>query len=142
MRKIYFTSLLFLFVAASYAQDVDCYNYYYKAFEDRGAYNVEDGVHDTKVIVSIRSGNDIDCYEGKVEVKNGVIVKIFLKFVDETFEVYNPKFKNDYATTIKNGVSRSQITMEDEIINVFFLDKIKPKKKNYKKAKLIKLDDL
>ena len=136
MKKLYFASLLCLFITASYAQDVDCYNYYYKAFEQRGAYNVEDGVHDKKVIVSIRTGNETECYEGKVEVKNGVIVKIFLKFVD------NPKFKNDYATTIKNGVSRSQITMEDEIVNVFFLDKIKPKKKNYKKAKLIKLDDL
>ena len=32
--------------------------------------------------------------------------------------------------------------MEDEIVNVFFLDKLKPKKKKYKKAKLLNIDDL
>lgn len=142
MKNLYF---LFLFVSLSFSgfsqDDVDCYNYYYKVFEQRGAYNVEDGSHED-VIVSIRKGDQSDCYEGKVQVENNTVVKIFLQFEDGSYEPYSPKFKNDYATTIKDGISRSQITMEDEIVNVFFIKKIKPKKKNYKKAKLIKLDDL
>lgn len=142
MKKLYFAGLLMALSFSGFAQDdVDCYNYYYKVFEQRGAYNVQDGTHEN-VIVSIRSGNETDCYEGKVEVKNGNVSKIFLSFEDNTYEPYAPKFKNDYATTIKNGVSRSQITMEDEIVNVFFIKKIKPKKKKYKRAKLIKLEDL
>lgn len=142
MKKLYFAALLATCSLSGFSQDdVDCYNYYYKVFEQRGAYNVQDGVHED-VIVSIRSGNETECYEGKVEVKNGSVSKIFLEFEDKTYEAYSPKFKNDYATTIKNGVSRSQITMEDEIVNIFFLEKIKPKKKKYKKAKLRKLEDL
>lgn len=142
MKNLYF---LFLFISLSFAglsqDEVDCYNYYYKVFEKRGAYNVEDGDHEN-VIVSIRKGDQADCYEGKVHVKDNTITKIYLKFEDGSFELYTPKFKNDYPTTIKDGISRSQITMEDEIVNVFFIKKIKPKKKKYKKAKLIKLDDL
>lgn len=141
MKNLYLLILFILPISLSYAQDVNCYNYYYKVFQQRGAYNVEDGNHED-VIVSIRKGDASDCYEGKVTVKDNTVTKIFLQFEDGSFEPYSPKFKNDYATTIKDGVSRSQITMEDEIVNVFFIKKIKPKKKKYKKAKLIKLDDL
>ncbi len=141
MKKIYLITFLLLPSFLSFSQDVDCYNYYYKVFEARGAYNVQDGTHE-EVIISIRTGNSAECYNAKVEVKDNTVTKIFLEFEDGTYEPYTPKFKNDYPTTIKNGVSRSQITMEDEIVNVFFIKKIKPKKKKYKKAKLIKIEDL
>lgn len=142
MKKIYFLSLLTVSSFLGYSQNsVDCYNYYYKVFEERGAFNVEDGNHED-VIVSIRKGDQADCYEGKVTVADNAVTKIYLQFEDGTFEPYSPKFKSEYASTIKDGISRSQITMEDEIVNVFFIKKIRPKKKEYKKAKLIKIDDL
>jgi hypothetical protein len=130
------TSLSFAF-----GQDSDCYNHYYKVFKERGAYKINDGVHEN-VIISVRGEGDPECFLGKVEVKGGNVVKMFLSFEDDTYELFDPKLKNDYATTISRGISRSQITMDDEIINVFFIKKIKPKKKKYKKAPLIKIEDL
>lgn len=141
MKKIYFLALITLTLNFALAQDVDCYNHYYKIFKERGAYKINDGVHE-KVIITVRGEGEPECYLGKVEVKDGNVVKMFLTFEDDTYELYEPKLKNDYPSTVSAGISRSQITMDDEIINVFFVKKIKPLKKQYKKAPLLKLEDL
>ena len=141
MKKIYLLALITITFNFAFGQDVDCYNHYYKIFKERGAYKINDGVHE-KVIITVRGEGEPDCYLGKVEVKDGNVVKMFLTFEDDTYELYEPKLKNDYPSTVSAGISRSQITMDDEIINIFFVKKIKPEKKKYKKAPLLNLEDL
>lgn len=141
MKKLYFLFLLSAFSFTSFSQnsEQDCYEYYNKYFSERGGYKVEDGQHNN-VIISIKTGSEAECFQGKVNVENGVITHIFFLLEDESFEEYKPKFKNDYPITVHNGVSRTQITIDDEIVNIFFIEKIKPKKQKRKKATLIKFD--
>lgn len=141
MKKIYLLTLFLTALNFAFGQDGDCYNHYYKVFKERGAYKVNDGTYEN-VIITIRGEGEPECYLGKVEVKDGNVIKMFLSFEDDTYELYEPKLKNDYPSTVSAGISRSQITMDDEIVNVFFVKKIKPKKKKYKKAPLLKLEDL
>jgi hypothetical protein len=78
-----------------------------------------------------------DCFYGKVMVKGGKINtdEMFLKFEDNTFERVVRKYRNpDQVITIINGMSRTIVTVEDELIDILFVKKIKPKKKNYVKA--------
>ena len=142
MKFIYTLGIITLFSLNGFGQDAkDCYTHYYEVFQERGAYKVTDGLH-AQVIVTIRNTTEINCFMGKANVKNGVVENIQLMLEDDTYEKLNVKFKNDYPITIHNGVSRAQITVDDEIINVMFIKKIKPKKKNYKKAPLISIDEL
>ena len=146
MNKFYILfSLIFISTSAfSQGQQEDCYSYYNDYFQARGAFKVKDSIYE-KVIISIRTvdqdGSPItNCLYGKVKVKNGAVVSMHLQFVDGEYEIFEPKFKNDYDMVIVGGVSRTQVTMDDEKINVFFVNHIRPKKKNYQAAPLIKFD--
>lgn len=113
----------------------NCYQKYAALFEKRGAFDVEDGTYND-VIISIRRGSNADCYNGKVEVVKGAITNMFIKFSDGTFEKIEKKYKNDPPVMhIVNGMSSTLITKDDEsLINVLFVKKIKPKKKEYQRA--------
>lgn len=141
MKKILLSLSLLFITGAFYAQDADedqvtCYQKYATVFETRGAYDVEDGVYDD-VIISFRKGSMAECYYGKVVVKNQQINvnEMYLKFEDNTFEKISKKFRYpDQEINITNGMSRTMITVDDELITILFVKKIKPKKKSYVKA--------
>ncbi len=136
MKRLVLSTVFALLVLGSYAQDNQtCYQKYAKVFEERGANDVEDGTHDD-VIVTIRKGSFADCFVGKVKVVNGVIDKksISLSYVDDSFEALNRSYKYDDAATITNGISKTLVTQDEELINVMFVGSIKPKKKALKRA--------
>ena len=89
------------------AQDDNCYFKYQKKFDDRGAFEVENGWH-SDIVVTFRRGLYAECYTAKVEVKEGVVSQIHIRNSDGSYERYNKKFKNnmDQNITIINGISR------------------------------------
>jgi hypothetical protein len=141
MKKI-LLSILFASIAfIGFGQDDDveptCYQKYATVFEKRGAHPIADGVYDD-VIISFRKGSSADCFYGKVTVQNSVIIKseIYLKFEDNSYEKVERIYKHeDDIVGIINGISKTMVTMDDELINVLFVSKIKPKKKSYVRAK-------
>ncbi len=139
MKKLYALLLTALITSASFAQDGTCYESYRKVFENRGTYEIKDGVHDD-VIISNRSEEGNECYLGSVTVKNGEVIEIAIYFEDDTKEVVVYEFKDKVTWSVANGISRTRVTRNDEQINVMFIDQIKPKKKQYKKAPLPKFD--
>jgi hypothetical protein len=114
---------------------ITCYQKYAKVFEERGANNAGDGVYDN-VIISIRSGTNADCFNGKVIVKEGKVNPndIFLKFEDGTYEPLKRTYKFDKPVSIVNGITETLVTKGDELINVMFIKLILPKKKSYERA--------
>jgi cobalamin biosynthesis Co2+ chelatase CbiK len=137
MKKIII--LIFLLIHAGlHAQDANsdnCYDQYVKIFDERGAFSVEDGWHDD-VVISIRYRNSNECYIGKVKVKsmNIDLNEMYFKFEDNTTEKLSKRFKNSDGIYINNGISRTMVTNEDELVNIIFPKALKPKKKAYKKA--------
>lgn len=124
-----------------------CYSQWSTAFNARGSEDVSDGWHEG-VIVSIRySTGKNDCLMGKVQVKDGKIETIYLKYVDNKYEQYRPEAKkniNDNALKISpgSGISSTLRLNDDTLVNIIFKDKLKPKKKSYQQAPLPDLDDL
>lgn len=120
---------------ATAQQNPTCYQRYAKVFELRGAFEVKDGLHED-VIITIRKGSFADCFVGRVMVKNNQIVKnsIGLNFEDGSYELLNRNFKYDDPITIVNGISKTLLTNDEELINVLFVSSIKPKKKAFKRA--------
>jgi hypothetical protein len=112
-----------------------CYQQYAKVFEVRGADEVKDGTHND-VIITIRKGSFADCFVGKVKVHNGIIDpnSIALSFVDNSYEPFRRSYKYEDPMTIVNGISKTMVTNDEELINVMFVDAIKPKRKAYKRA--------
>ena len=142
MKRILLTaaSLFFLSVIApaqsgsgTTQTDDNCYLKWAKKFEERGSEDVPDGTYDD-VIVVYRQGTRADCYSGKVEVVKGKITSISLKQDDGKYEVVDKKYKFNTEMKIVNGVSTTQITMDDILVNVIFYKKLKPKKPGYQKA--------
>lgn len=134
----FFALIAFTAVNAQNTEEpqITCYQKYAEVFEKRGANDVEDGTYNN-VIITFRKGSMADCFYGKVNVKNGNIVmsEMYLKFEDDTYEKIERKYRNpDEAISIINGMSRTMVTVEDELIDVLFTKKIKPKKKSYVKA--------
>ena len=141
MKKLLFSLLLALptmYVVAQESDDamVTCYQKYAEIFEKRGAEEVADGTYND-VIITFRKGSMADCFYGKVHVKGGNINpnEMFLKFEDDTYERIVRKYRYpDQIINIINGMSQTIVTIEDELIDVLFVKKIKPKKKSYVKA--------
>lgn len=141
--KKFFTLLFSALTISAFAQapagteevEPNCYQKYALLFEKRGALEVEDGTYND-VIITFRKGSNADCYNGKVEVVKGIVTAMYIKFSDGTFEKIEKKYKNDPAhMNIVNGMSSTLITKDDEtLINVLFVKKIKPKKKEYQRA--------
>lgn len=114
--------------------NLNCYLKWAQKFEERGADDVADGTY-TDVIISFRNGGDAECYNGKVEVKEGKVLKMYLKMEDGSYEVVTKKSKYDNVPIkIINGMSSTIVTKDDELINVLFIKKIKPKKAGFEKA--------
>lgn len=118
-----------------------CYDQWAKAFEIRGADEVKDGWHEG-VIISIRAGSKTKCYTAKVQIQSAEIHDIFIKFVDGKYELYKPDWKYpDQKATIINGISKTLQTKDDELVNIIFINHLKPKKKAFELAPLPDIDD-
>jgi hypothetical protein len=140
MKKIIITlTFIFTLYNVSFAQtgksepETNCYLKWSQKFEERGAEEVVDGVY-PDVIITFRNGSEAECYNGKCEVKEGKIVGMYLKMEDGSFEKVKKKIRYDFPVTITNGMSKTVLTFEDELINVLFVKLIKPKKAGFIKA--------
>ncbi len=139
MKKFISTLILAVLIIPAFAQtqgQTTCYTKYAKVFEKRGAYEVNDSIYDD-VIITIRKGSMADCFYGKVNVKNGSVDyhNMYLKFEDNTYEKLDLRFKYEAKNLpIVNGISNVILTEDEELVNVLFVKKIKPKKKKYAKA--------
>lgn len=113
-----------------------CHQKYVEVFEKRGAFPIEDGVYDD-VIITFRKGSMADCFYGKVKVQQGEInvYEMYLKFEDDSYEKVQRKYRYpEEEVTIEAGMSKTMITVDDELITVLFVKSIRPKKKSYVKA--------
>lgn len=142
MKRLLLSLTVLMFCAANaVAQDepTNCYLKWAKLFEERGAEDVEDGVSEN-IIICFRRGTKAECFNGKVEVKAGKITGIWLRFEGGTYEPLEKKFKHNEKNQITgdikivNGISTTMVTEDDQLINVIFYKKLKPKKKSYEKA--------
>lgn len=113
--------------------ETNCYLKWAQKFETRGADDVADGIY-TDVIITVRNGSEAECYNGKCEVKEGKIIGMYRKLEDGTYELLKMKLRYEFPITISNGMSKTVVTYEDELINVLFIKKIKPKKAGFIKA--------
>ena len=132
MKKLLLAASLFL-TLTSFSQDktieLNCYNKWAAKFEDRGAEDVKDGVYED-VIVTVRQGAKAPCHNGKAEVRNGKLIKFYLLLSDGSHEEVKRTWKNasNENVTIINGISKSMISVHNELINVLWPSKIKAKK--------------
>jgi hypothetical protein len=114
-------------------EEPNCYLKWIKKFEERGGEDVADGTY-TDVIVTFRTGSNAICYNGKVEVKSQTILAFYIRRDDGSYEQVKKKMKFSGPVMIIGGVSQTMLTTEDELINVMFPNKIKPKKAGFSKA--------
>lgn len=135
MKQIILFLALISPIISKAQNESDCFQKYAKVFEVRGANEVEDGTYED-VVITIRKGSFTDCLMGKVTVSGGLVVRnsIALIFVDGTFEPFRRAYKGNDPITITNGMSKTLITEDDELIKILFISAIKPKKKAFKKA--------
>lgn len=132
MKKILLVTSLF-FTLTTFSQEkpieLNCYNKWAAKFEDRGAEEVKDGVYED-VIITNRQGAKAVCNNGKAEVRNGKLVKFYLLLSDGTYEEVKRTWKNasNENVTVINGISKSMISVHNELINVLWPAKIKAKK--------------
>lgn len=139
MKKFLLSFMLLLGATTVFSQtpkeDLTCLDKYKKVFKDRGADHVPDGMH-RNVVVSISDSYGTNCFYGKARVEGTKVTAIFVKFEDETYELFEGKeFTVSYGALIKNGISEPWITKEDkQKFQVIFVQNIKPKKKKYKPA--------
>lgn len=122
--------LLTNFANAGVVDDVNCYDAYAKKFEERGAEEVEDGWHED-VVITFRKGSNADCYIGMIRIEEGKITQLKIRNADGTYELYTKKFKAGGEFIVTNGISSTQITLDDELVNVVFVKHIKPPKKKF-----------
>lgn len=132
-------TVIFLFafslITTAFAQvaEDNCYLKWMKKFEERGGEHVADGTYDD-VIITFRQGTAAQCYNGKVIVHDGKIHTYYLLMEDGNYEEVKKKLKYEMDIPINSGVSKTIVTQYDELINIMFVKKLKPKKKGYVKA--------
>jgi len=134
MKKTFLLLLFSAFFMQSFAQ-TGCYAEWKAVFEKRGAFTVTDDMY-RNVIISFIEGDESFCIYGKVRVENGKIVSIFVQYEDGEFALMDQKFTNkaNRPPGIVNGISEEITNEAGEKFHVLFIDKIKPKKREYKKA--------
>ncbi|MEX1000628.1 MAG: hypothetical protein WDZ35_00785 [Crocinitomicaceae bacterium] len=110
-----------------------CLSAWKEAFKKRGAYSVTDDMH-RKVYIHFEDGEDSYCVAGKVRVEGGKVVSVFLQYEDGTYELMDMKItnKSGQSAGIIDGVSEEIINEKGEHFYVIFVEKLKPKKKEYK----------
>lgn len=128
-------TLLFspMFLNAQPKKELNCYEAYKKEFDERGAYAVEDGKY-TGVIIAITTADGTECVFGKVAVEGGAVTTIWLMYEDNSYEYLDRKYVGSNRAKIQNGITEPLKTTTGETISIIFVDKIKPKKKQVKKA--------
>ncbi len=116
-------------------QGLNCYNKWAAKFEERGADEVKDGVY-TDVIITIRNKGNAICYSGKVEIMDGKVNKFYILLEDGNYEEFRKTWKNNSNQNKKiiNGISETMITIQNELVNIIFPSKLKPKKPKPKQA--------
>ncbi len=109
--------------------ELNCYNKWAVKFEERGAEEVKDGVY-TDVIISSRMGNKATCNTGKAEVLKGKLIRCYTLLSDGTYEEIKRTWKNksNENVNIVGGISKSMITVHNEIINVLWPSSMKAKR--------------
>jgi hypothetical protein len=125
--------LFFTLSMSSVFAQTGCLEEWRAAFADRGAYSVSDDMH-RKVYISFVENGESWCVLGKARVENGKIVSVFLQYEDGTYELMDMKLVNlaGKAPGVENGISEEVINEENEHFYVIFVEKLKPKKKEYK----------
>jgi hypothetical protein len=132
MKKI-ITLLAVLVCAFAFAQEkqieLNCYNKWAAKFEDRGAEEVKDGIYED-VIITTRQGSRASCNNGKAEVRKGKVVHFYVLLSDGSHEeVFKSwKDKSNENITINNGISKSLITIHNELVNILWPNSLKAKK--------------
>lgn len=132
MKHIAFVAailLSFSFFAQEKPLELNCYNKWAAKFEDRGAEEVKDGVYED-VIITNRQGSKATCHNGKAEVRNGKVIKFYILLSDGSHEEVKRTWKNnsDKEVTITNGISKTLVSVHNELINILWPNTIKPKK--------------
>ena len=128
------TISLHLFSQETPKVDLNCYNIWAQKFDERGADDVADGTYND-VIVTFRNGANAECFQGKAIVKEHKIEQFFIMLDDGNYEPVQRIWKNDTKdVTISNGISKSLITKDNQLVNIIWPKKIKPKKAGFKKA--------
>jgi len=137
MKKILLSFLASLTLMFSIAQEKSCFERLEKAFKERGSYTVSDDIH-RNVIISFFENGEVYCVKGKARVENGTLSSIFIYFDDNTSELYDKKFYNQkkQPPIITNGITEMATTSEGEKFKVVFIDRLKPKQKEFKQAVL------
>ncbi len=116
-------------VSQEKATELNCYNKWAAKFEDRGAEEIKDGIYED-VIITNRQGSKAICNNGKAQVVKGKVTNFFILLSDGTYEEVKRTWKNksNENCTIINGISKSMISVHNELINVMWINKIKAKK--------------
>jgi hypothetical protein len=127
------TAHTFAQTAPNTVEEPNCYLKWIKKFEERGADDVADGSY-TDVIITFRVGNGAECFNGKVDVKANIVTAFYIKREDGSYEQVKKKMKHTGPVEIIGGVSQTMLTSEDELINVMFVKKIRPRKAGFQKA--------
>ena len=133
MNKFYL--LIFSVVITASLNAQSCADQWKAVFEKRGAYTVADNIH-RNVVVSIWEGEDVYCVSGKVRVENGRVVSLWIMLENEEYDLVDKKLLNSKKEPpmITNGFSEVFYSPEKEKFQIFFKEKIKPKKKGYKQV--------
>jgi hypothetical protein len=132
MKKLLLLTATFISLNG-FAQDkqveLNCYNKWAAKFEERGAEEVKDGLYED-VIITNRQGSKATCFNGKAEVRNGMIVRFYIMLSDGSHEEVKRTWKNntDKDVNIVNGISKSMQSVHGELINVLWPSHIKAKK--------------
>lgn len=140
MKKV-ITLLSFFVATLCWAQEtvktspeLNCYNKWSQKFEERGADDVADGAY-LDVIVTFRHGASAECFEGKAIVKDKKVESFYILLDDGSYDQVVRVWKNDIKdVTITNGISKTLITKDNQLINVIWPKKLKAKKAGFKKA--------
>lgn len=152
MRKILITSLLAISTILVCAQGTEeavamtteesavemiaeptCFQKWDNMFSTRGANKVEDGTNQN-IIITIRTEEDSDCYIGKATVEAGKVKHVYAMVEGGGYELFIRKYQHETPQTISNGVSKTRITANDELVNILFTENIKAKKRDLVRA--------
>lgn len=111
-----------------------CLEAYQKAFNERGSNPVEDGTYKSVIISIVSPKTGTECFAGKAKVEQTHVTAMYIAYEDNTYEYLDRKYKSDNKAKINNGITEALITESGEKIYVIFTEKIKPKKKQFKKV--------
>lgn len=138
MNKILLFTTTLLITSLNYVHgQLDCFTQLEAAFEKRGAYTVADDMHRNVILSFFNSEGEV-CLNGKVRVENGFITQIFIQYSEGDYEPLKFKFTNVNKTPVKifNGVSEMIHVADGQKLRVVFIEKLKPKTREFKAATL------